>query len=281
MSDCRIKISEADVLKFVELVNSGMQRKAAAQEVGINIKSIKFACKRLVIQWPGRTLLSEQLQQYEPQILAGTISQHQLAKELSCSQPRLSALFKELGYPAIPVGNPGPSATTKAERIRNCERFLERLEAAGGYLKPTVLELGLPESFRHHVAEYAKSIDFDFEEYRFAHRQYGHWITLVGKAKSIHKCDYLVKARCTKCGSVHDVSLVNMKMGASTQCIDCSRAERKGRAGGKKIKCDETGELLSSIRKLSLRTGVPHSSISYRLTNGGFFQHEGLTYRLV
>lgn len=131
------------------------------------------------------------------------------------------------------------------------------------------------------MVEYAKTIDFDFELYRFAHRQYGHWLTLVGKAKPIHKCDYLIRSRCTKCGSVHDVSLVNMKMGASTQCIDCSRAERRGRDVGKRIKCDETGEILSSIRKLSLRTGVLHSSINYRLTNGGFFQHEGLTYRLV
>ena len=83
MSDSRIKISEADVRKFVELVNNGMQRKAAAQEVGVDIKSIKYACKRLGIQWPDRTLLSEQLKQQEPQILPGTISQHQLARELN------------------------------------------------------------------------------------------------------------------------------------------------------------------------------------------------------
>ena len=270
-----------DVHKFVALVKRGTRRRDAAKEVGFAIETLRSACKRLDIQWPGRTLLSEQLKKYEPQILAGTISQHQLAKELNCSQPRLSELFKELGYPAIPVGDPGPSAATKAERIRNCERVLEHLETKGGYLKPTVLALGLPESFRHHVVEYAKSIDFDFEDFRFAHRQYGHWITLVGKAKPIHKCDYLIRSRCTKCGSVHDVSLVNMKMGASTQCIDCSRAERKGRDGGKKIKCDQTGEVLPSIRKLSLRTGVPRSSIEYQLRQNSFFQHEGLTYRLV
>ena len=276
-----VVITEDVFTEFAVLVAGGMQRKKAAQQVGHSVKSLRNACKRLGLPWPARTLLTEQIKEFEPQILAGTISQHQIAEELDCSQAHISLLYKKLGYPARPIGDSGPSAATKAERIRNCERVLERLESAGGYLKPAVLALGLPESFRHHVVEYAKTIDFDFEDYRFAHRQYGHWVTLVGKAKPIHKCDYLVKARCTKCGSVHDVNLVNMKMGASTQCIDCSRAERKGRAGGKKIKCDETGELLSSIRKLSLRTGVPHSSISYRLTNGGFFQHEGMTYRLV
>ena len=269
------------VHEFLRLVANGSNKRSAAKEVGLSIETLRSACKRLHIPWPKRVLLSERLKKYEDQILAGTISQHQLARELNCSQPRLCVLFKELGYPSIPAGDPGPTAEKKAERIRNCERVLEHLETYGGYLKPTVRELGLPESFRHHVAAYAKEIDFDFEEFRFAHRRFGYWLTLPGKAKPIHKCDYLIRSRCTKCGAVHDVSLVNMKMGASTQCIDCSRAERKGRDGGKKIKCDQTGEILSSIRKLSLRTGVPHSSINYRLSNGGFFQHEGLTYRLV
>ena len=271
----------ADVRKFVALVESGTRRRDAAAEVGFSIEALRLACKRLNISWPKRELLADQLKRYEPQILAGTISQHQIARELNCSQPRLCVLFKELGYPSIPVGDPGPSAATKDERIRNCERVLEHLETKGGYLKPTVLELGFPESFRHHVTAYAKEIDFDFEEYRFAHRRYGHWVTLVGKAQPIHKNNYLIKSRCTKCGSVHHVNLINMKTGASTQCIDCARAERRGANGGKEVKCNETGEVFPSVHKLSILTGVPYSSISYRLTNGGFFQHEGLTYRLV
>ena len=274
------RISEADVRKFVALVNNGMQRKAAAQEVGVDIKSIKYACKRLGIQWPGRTLLSEQLKQYEPQILAGTISQHQLAKELSCSQARLSVLFKELGYPAIPPGDPGPDAATKAERIRNCERVLEHLEIKGGYLKPTVLELGLPESFRHHVVEYAKTIDFNFEIYRFAHREYGHWLTLPGKAKPIYTCDYLLPAVCTKCGTTHEVSLVNMKSGATTQCMSCSCEERRGKALCRKCKCVETGEAIRSICQLSQKLGVPHSTVEYNFANFGKLKHDGLTYVL-
>ena len=273
-------ITEEVFTEFAVLVVGGMQRKKAAQQVGHDVKALRNACKRLGLTWPGRTLLTEQIKEFEPEILAGTISQHQIATELDCSQAHVSILYKKLGYPALPSGNPGLSKVTERERTENCEKVIEHIETHGGYLKTAVRELGFPDSFRLHVAAYAKTIGFDFELYRFAHRNYGFWRTLPGKAKRVYTCDYLLPAVCTKCGTTHDVSLINMRTGASTQCMSCAAEQRKGSAFNRKCVCDETGQVFPSIRKLSQRLDLPTSSLNSLFLRDGCALHNGLTYRL-
>ena len=163
-------ITEEKFTEFAVLVAGGMQRKKAAQQVGHDVRSLRYASKRLGLEWPGRTLLTEQIKEFEPEIFAGTISQHQLAKELDCSQAHISVLFKRLGYPALPSGDPGPDEQTKKERAAQCERVLAYIKQSGGYLQPALRALGLPHSFRHHVVAYAKTIHFDLEDYRSAVR---------------------------------------------------------------------------------------------------------------
>ena len=272
-------ITELEIHTFIKLCNQGMKRSVAAKEIGVPIPTLRSACKRLGIPWPGRTLLKEQIKEFEPQILAGTISQHQLAKELGCTQPRVSALFKELGYPSLPKGRAPLDPEAQSNRDDLCELAIEYIEKHGGSINNAVRKLELPESFRLFISAYGKAVDFDFERYRFAHRRYGHWLTLPGKAIPYSTMDYRLQAECTKCGTVHTVQLVNLKSGSSTQCRACAFAERKGEPRSKQCRCVETGEIIPSIRKLSIRTGVPYSSVEYRL-NGGGFQHDGFTYVL-
>ena len=274
------RITEEDVREFVRLVGDGMQRKAAAKKLGLQIDSLKYACKRLDIPWPARVELIDRIKQFEPEILAGSISQHQIAAKLKCSQCAISRIYQKLGYPCLPVGKQTVNSVTLEARIALCEEILAHIETHGGYLKPTLRELDIPESFLVHVRNYAKKIGFDFELYRFAHRQYGFWLTLPGKAKPVHTCDYMISAVCTKCGATHEISLVNMKSGATTQCMSCSREERRGRALCRKCKCVETGEAIRSIRQLSQKLGVPHSTVEYHFSNFGKLEHDGLTYVL-
>ena len=257
-----------------------MRRKDAADEVGVEVASLRSACKRLNIPWPGRTLLKEQLKEFEHQILAGTISQHQLARELGCTASRISILFKELGYPCLPSGRQPADAEALSKRHEQCEQVIAFIETKGGSVKNAVRALELPEAFRLHVAEYAKQTGFDLEAFRFAHRRYGAWLTLPGRAVPYSTRDYRLKAECTKCGTIHTVQLINLKSGASTQCRSCSFASSKGKPRSKQCRCVETGEIISSVRQLSLRSGVPHSTVNGRLNNGGF-KHEGLTYKLI
>ena len=256
-----------------------MQRKDAASEVGADIASLRAACKRLNIPLPKRTLLKDQLKEYEPQILSGAVSQHQLAKELGCSAPRISKLYHELGYPSLPSGRLPADAETQSKRDAQCEQVIDFIESKGGSIKNAVRAFGLPDAFRLHVSEYGRKVGFNFQDFRFAHRRYGHWLTLPGKAQPYTTMDYRLQAECTKCGTVHTVQLVNLKTGASTQCRDCAFAARKGKPCSKQCRCIETGEIIPSIRKLSKRTGVPYSTVEARLNNGGF-QFEGLTYKL-
>lgn len=273
------RIAEVTVQKFIQLVEQGMQRKAAAREVGVGIASLRAACKRLNIPWPGRTLLKDRLKEYEPQILAGTISQHQLARELGCTAPRISKLFQELGYPALPSGRSPADAETQSIRDDLCEQVIDFIESKGGSIKNAVRALNLPDAFRFHVSAYARKVGFDLEAYRFAHRRYGYWLTLPGKAVPYTTSDYHLQAECTKCGTVHTVQLINLKTGASTQCRACASAARKGKPCSKQCRCVETGEIIPSIRKLSIRTEIPYSTVETKLINNNF-QHDGLTYEL-
>ena len=104
----------------------------------------------------------------------------------------MSILYAKLGYPSLTTGCPGPDEDNKLRRIKDCEKVLDYLETHGGYVKAALLELGFPESFRLHVSAYAKTIGFDIETYRFAHRNYGHWRTLPSKAKPMHTSNYVV-----------------------------------------------------------------------------------------
>ena len=169
---CAPSITEEVITKFTSLVAGGMQRKKAAEQLGFHVRSLRTACKRLGLPWPGRTLLTEQIKQFEAEILAGTISQHQIAKELGCSQAHVSVLYAQLGFPTLPIGCPGPDEDTMQKREEDCKKVLDYLQVHGGNVHSTLRELGYPESFRGHVYAFAKATDFDLEVYRCPYQHY-------------------------------------------------------------------------------------------------------------
>ena len=127
---------------------------------------------------------------------------------------------------------------------------------------------------------YAKSVGFDFEHWRFAHRKFGHWITLPGKANRIYTMDYRLNALCTKCNTVHSVTLVNLRTGNSTQCRECAYIESVGR-GHLKVECIESGDKFSSIMSASEEIDANYQKMRKVLAADGSFVHGGLTYQLV
>lgn len=169
---CAPLITKETIAEFTSLVAGGMQRKKAAEKLGFQVRSLRTACERLGLPWPGRTQLTEQIKQFEAEILDGIISQHQIAKKLGCSQAHVSDLYKLLGYPSLSIGCPGPDDDTKQKRDDDCKKVLDYLETHCSNVHAALRELGYPESFRAHVYAFAKATDFDLEVYRCPHQSH-------------------------------------------------------------------------------------------------------------
>jgi hypothetical protein len=126
---------------------------------------------------------------------------------------------------------------------------------------------------------YARRNGFNYRHWRFAHRKYGHWITLPGVPENVGKSDYRLDALCTKCGTVHSVTLINLRTGMSTMCLDCSRKNRTFRS----IKCVTDGQMFSSVKALAdfLETPSRYLTIRQKLFQDGVFEYEGKTYEFI
>ena len=121
-----------------------MRRKEAASSLGVTTNTIRQVAKRLDIHIPKRPLAADLIKPYEARILAGEISQHEIARELSLSQCRISKLYRELGYPAFPKGGRGLNAVLPfKERAAQAEQVIAHLKEHGGYVVPTIRELDL------------------------------------------------------------------------------------------------------------------------------------------
>ena len=88
------KITRAQVEQFVVLIESGCNKYKAAAEVGRDTGSLNSALKRLGIECPKRILAEDRIKQYEPQIFAGKISQHQTANLLDIPNVALAISTK-------------------------------------------------------------------------------------------------------------------------------------------------------------------------------------------
>lgn len=277
MARC-LSISKEDALEYIRRVEAGEPKKATAKAMGFNYDTMRHACRRHGLEFPKRVLAVERIVEFEEQILAGTISQHQIAEKLGITQCRVSNLYKELGYSAISRGcRPGQNVTTQEERDRISKEVIAHIEEHGGYVNQALKTLGYPQHYRWFVNQYAKEIGFDYKNWRFAHRRYGYWVTLPGHAQPVQACDYLLKARCTKCGSVHEVRLINLKTGASTMCWDCSLISREFQS----VECVETGKQYRSIMACAKALGIGYQTFRLKLSRQGEYVHEGKTYVVI
>ena len=271
----RKTITAEDILPYIpRLKNRELTRAEFAKELGVSLPTLRRELNKLDIEVPhkrNRVPLSKRLLDLYTQEELETLSQYQIAEDLNLTQPNVAKALKQLGIKRkIQYDN--------AERDALCEQVVSHILEHGGFVMPTIKKLGL-KIYKNAVYNYCKDKDIDLEPYHFAHRRYGHWLTLPGIAERCYTADYLVKAECTRCGSIHQVSIVNLRTGASTQCIDCSRKERNT-DGFKKVICQQTNERFRSVRTLSEQLGVSYSRLLTALKRDGQFEHGGLTYQL-
>ena len=265
-------------MKYLRRIEEGEPRKATAKAMGFNYDTMRSACAHYGLEYPKRLLAIERIVEFEEQILAGTISQHQIAQKLGISQCRVSSLYKELGYSSISRGGrPGQNVTSEEDRERISKEVIAYVEKEGGYVNHALQALGYPNHYRWFVNQYAREIGFDHKYWRFAHRRYGYWVTLPGHAEPVQACDYLLKARCTKCGSVHEVRLINLKTGASTMCWDCSLKSREFQS----VECVETGQRYRSVMACAKALKIGYQSFRIKLSRQGQYVHEGRTYVII
>ena len=149
-------ISRAVVENFIDLIESGMQRKNATEVLGVSIDRIKSAAIRHGIAIPKRIPAIDRIRKFEPQILTGEITQREIARQTGLSQCRVSKIYKAQGWSALPIGGQGrPPVLSLEVRAAQAETLISHLKEHGGYVAPSIKELGLQIS-RHFFYKYCK-----------------------------------------------------------------------------------------------------------------------------
>ena len=272
----RKTITADDILPFIpKLESRELTRLQLAKALGVCEPTLRRELKKLDIAVPkkrnAKPLRDRLLELYTEEELH-SLSQYQIAQDLNITQPNVAKALKQLGIKRKTVYD-------TSERDALCERVVNHIVENGGYVESTIRELGI-NIYKNAVYDFCKDRDIDLRPYRFAHRRFGHWLTLPCIPERCYTMDYKVQAECTKCGSIHTVQIVNLRTGASTQCRDCADAERRDKSCYKAVICVETKERIKSVRSLAERLGVSYQPTLNRLKRDGQFIHEGLTYRL-
>ena len=272
----RKTVTAEDILPFIpRLQNRELTRAQLAEELGVCLPTLRRELKKLDIEVPhkrhSKPLRDRLLKLYTEEQLQ-TLSQYQIAQELNITQPNVAKALKQLGIKR-------KTTYDNSERDALCEQIVDHIIEHGGYVESTIRELGI-SIYKNAVYDYCKDRGIDLRLYRFAHRRYGHWLTLPCIAEPCYTMDYKVKAECTKCGSVHTVQIVNLRTGASTQCRSCADKDRRDTSCYKPVVCLETKEKIKSMRQLSKRLGISYSALVTTLKRDGQVTHEGLTYQL-
>ena len=201
-----------------------------------------------------------------------TLSQNDIAKQLKVTQPAVAKALKTLGLKRV---------NHFRDRDARCEQVVNHIIENGGYVVPTIRNLGI-NIYRNAVYDYCKDKGIDLRLYHFAHRRYGHWLTLPCIAERCYTMDYRLQAECTKCGTVHTVQIVNLRSGASTQCRECAGKERKAWTSCcSPVFCVETMEKIRSVRTLAKQLGVSYCGMLRNLKQNGQYAHDGLTYKFL
>ena len=269
-------ITEADIAPYLPLLEGRkMTRKQLASKLNVSACTLRNAIMELDLELPSkrndRPLHDRLLEVFTLEEL-NELSQYDIAKRLNVTQPHVAIALEKLGIKRTDIYRVG-------ERNEMCEQVVNHIMEHGGFVQSTIKKLGL-KIYRNAVYDYCKVNDIDLRLYRFAHRRYGHWLTLPCIAEPVYNCDYKIKSLCTKCGTVHYPQLVNMKKGVSTQCMDCASKERRSGNNSRSVRCVTTDETFKSVRSLANSIGVSYQTMLAVLKRDELFEHDGLKYRL-
>lgn len=266
-----------DIRPYIPRVeNRELTRAELARELGVSLPTLQRELKRLDIKLRHkrsmRPLHVRLLELFTEEQLR-TLSQYEIAKQLKIKQPNISKALKQLGIKR-------ETKYDSSQRDELCEQVVNHIMEHGGYVESTIRKLGV-NIYKNAVYTYCRERGIDLRLYRMAYRRFGHWLTLPCLPEPCYTRDYLIKAECTKCGSVHTVQIVNLQTGASTQCRSCSNKERTSTSCCRSVVCIETKEKTRSVRTLAKKLGVNYAKLLAKLKRDGDYKYDGLTYRLV
>ncbi|MDC0261221.1 hypothetical protein OAK65_03790 [Synechococcus sp. AH-551-N17] len=191
----------------------------------------------------------------------------QIADELNISSVTLRYNCKTLGLPL-----PGRTDKQKAKRVK------EYLERAGGTITDAIRALKLKTTVRNVRSQFDEQ-GFKWNDYRYAFQRHGDWVVIPGTPERTENGEWIVPARCTRCGQVFNVSIGNIRSGNSNCCHICAAKDRKQKA----VLCISDGTIFRSLRQMhtTLSTEDPgYQSIRKLLMKEGEFTSEdGRSFR--
>lgn len=160
-----------------------------------------------------------------------------------------------------------------------CVQIKEHIERNGGTITNAISELQLDmhaTTFRR----YAKKEAFDYKRYEHAFERYGHWLLLPCQSKGYSAADFKHSALCTKCSTIYEVSINNLRAGASTCCIKCSASQPRQKLS---VVCEETGKTYKSLRGACKEYGAlaQYKRIRLKLLKASVVEIANKRFRLI
>ncbi len=245
MSASAITLETLDEIESIAL--TGVTTTAAIESLGLKRDSFYYALQRLNVdrkRFDRVEIFKRRLEPYLDALTNTTMTARAVAAELNCSYAYLIKILKQLG---VKLNKGAAVSLTKAQHLASKYSVIHQyILTKGGTVPDALRAVGLPTHLQKPCRKYLRSIDFPYDEYRYAFREYGHWTILPCIAKqSAHKgYDLLVKARCNLCGTTYEeVSFNNLQTGASTCCKSCGH----GRKVEYEVRCLEDGRTWTSI----------------------------------
>lgn len=272
-------ITSDSIHKIISLMKNGMTYTRACHSVGHTPTGVRYAANNLGITIPAVDIKSKRkavLESYRTSIELGQISLCELAKEIGLAESYISRLCKELSIkPALKFGKARKSIYNTPD---NFEKIFEYIKQNGGYIPEAIKALNL-KCCPHKVRLYFKEKGIPIRDYRYSNMMFGFWRVLPCKVKKICKADYKVTAECTLCGDHFQVTIINLKAGHSTCCVNCSRKRRAYYA----VKCADTGQTFRSVLSFAKAIGKERNYQTLRntLLKHGTVKANNLTYLLV
>ena len=272
------KIYTETLDKFFLLVKLGRNQKEAASELGVDVGSLRVAAVRLNIEWqsPKRSYVKDEIAERRTEIIASQETQAYWAKELGVTQACISRIFKEQG---ITHAGKLPGEHSK-DKVSNARQVIEYIVKNGGTVNAARKALGI-RTIAQYIRDFAKSIDFDLNNYRWAWQVYGQWMTLPGPVTYTNPkfSNVVVPAICTACSNMKSLNLCNARSGNTLSCQSCAA----GHGHKFRVKNTETGEMHKSINAFVRHVGWTgrYQKIRNTLISDGSIIIKGMEYELI
>lgn len=251
----------------------------AAKELGVSVEVFKDRAAGYGIKLPRKRhedpLSKRLLKLYTKEELLSK-SGYEIARELRIKQSGVCKALKELGL------SRNHHQAQRDETAAKCQTVIEYLEENGGSVAHAVQALGHHKEFRLAVYKFARDNNIDLRQFRMAYQKYGHWTVLPCIPEPCSTQDYRVDARCELCGTVHRVTIVNLRSGGSTKCRACADKDRN-RKGYLRVRNVQTGKVYPSIRSWATEIGQSkrYQQLRVKLKRNNSVEIDGCKYVLV